>query len=460
MRIRHDIFNTPNKVKPTITNQPTPTSYAQYPEGKNLGKTMPMWRVQTEGYETHQGQLIGVVSGYDGFLDSPDVEWISSGANSKGPKSVALGRHGNFFHWGFAASPTYLTDEAKDVFVNAVHYIAKFDRQAPIARKTKGTMMRSAIDSAIESMSDESYAETVAFYEMRRTDWKKQIAEIRKRIEAGEDVPERERRMLESPLPEAPPRMSRVMRFIPEDRAEEFEGKPEKATAYLKKIKPFVRPSGYYELEVDEELMELGIANSDIKVLEKGIELLNTDQKELGQRLLERYTGQSFKTQEAWPNWFKANRQKLFFTEAGGYKWLVNTLDSSKKRVPRKAVRATRKTPFAADMSVEPGSDGRCTLRVDIDILDGWHAYDRTPPNSAYVPLKWSLKLPDGVKQVGKWKKPRGRFSTENPGLTQFEGRLKFSCELSANATAKVEEIECSVRYQICDDQRCLRPTT
>ncbi len=106
-----------------------------------------MWRVQTEGYQDGSRQLIGLVSDFNGFLDSPDTEVLSSGVNTKGPSSVAIGRHGNFLQWGFAASPTWMTDEAKLVFVNAIHYIAKFDGQAPVARKVRGSLPRSSMRS-------------------------------------------------------------------------------------------------------------------------------------------------------------------------------------------------------------------------------------------------------------------------------------------------------------------------
>lgn len=36
-----------------------------------------------------------------GFEDSPEAEVISSGVCAKSLDAVAIGRHGNFFHWGF-----------------------------------------------------------------------------------------------------------------------------------------------------------------------------------------------------------------------------------------------------------------------------------------------------------------------------------------------------------------------
>ena len=108
MRVDHPIFRAPNDVALTLRDVPTP----EYYRGEGLGETMPMWRVQTEGYKGRTGQPIGVVSRNAGFFDSPDVEWISSGVNSKNSQAVAIGRHGSFLHWGFAVSRNVLDTQA------------------------------------------------------------------------------------------------------------------------------------------------------------------------------------------------------------------------------------------------------------------------------------------------------------------------------------------------------------
>src|SRR5262249_45365228 len=77
----------------------------------------------------------GMVADPYGFEDSPDAEVIASGLNSKGPYSVALSRHGNFFQWGFSAQPSDMTPEARKCFLNSVCYIRKFDGQKPWVRK-------------------------------------------------------------------------------------------------------------------------------------------------------------------------------------------------------------------------------------------------------------------------------------------------------------------------------------
>ncbi len=135
----HEIFNKPHSIKLTFEDVPTPQNYVELAGAKGVGKTTRVWRVQTKKFPTIDP---GLVSNPFGFGDSPDAEVISSGLNSKGPESVALGRHGNFFLWGFSASPTDMTPEGRDCFVNVVHYIRKFDGQKPVVRKVGAARSR------------------------------------------------------------------------------------------------------------------------------------------------------------------------------------------------------------------------------------------------------------------------------------------------------------------------------
>src|SRR5688500_12824681 len=114
----HAIFQTPFAVAPTFTDIPTPEHYRQYPEGEALGPTLRGWKVCAERTPDYPGV---VADGY-GFADSPDCEYIAGGVNSKGPRAAALARQGNFFQWGFSASPKAMTGEARRVFLNTLAY--------------------------------------------------------------------------------------------------------------------------------------------------------------------------------------------------------------------------------------------------------------------------------------------------------------------------------------------------
>lgn len=133
----HPIFKGPFKVKMSTEMLPTPEDayHYNYFYDEPLPESMKMWRVQTKGYKSDQGFSIGMVARPWGYTDSPETEYISSGVCAKTIDAVAIGRHGNFLHWGFAASPRYMTDEAKTVFANAVAYISKFNGKKILARK-------------------------------------------------------------------------------------------------------------------------------------------------------------------------------------------------------------------------------------------------------------------------------------------------------------------------------------
>lgn len=100
-----------------------------------------MWSVQTATYDDmdlHSKGIYlrpGLICHGSGFENSPDAEYIAGGSSAKDAGALAIGRHGNFFHWGFAASPKYLTEEAKTVLANAIVYTSRFKGKRVIARK-------------------------------------------------------------------------------------------------------------------------------------------------------------------------------------------------------------------------------------------------------------------------------------------------------------------------------------
>ena len=170
----HEVFQTPLKVNLQFEDHAVPANYRHYPGGDKLGQTIKVWKVQTKKFPEIDP---GLVSDPYGFGDSPDAEVISSGLNSKGPDSVALGRHGNFFLWGFSASPTDMTPEARKCFINAVCYIKKFDGQKPLVRKKASgrewhaaqgsngagvaTTLKLELGAAIEALGQWSYPKAV-----------------------------------------------------------------------------------------------------------------------------------------------------------------------------------------------------------------------------------------------------------------------------------------------------------
>src|ERR1041384_4187944 len=116
MRLDHAIFHAPLQPKLDLGEMPAPANYKDWE--KEIAPKFTTWRVQ----DGELGKTVdyGMVSNPYGFEDSPDTEYISSGVNSKGPKSLALGRQGNWFLWGFAGDPMQMTDSARQVFLNSI----------------------------------------------------------------------------------------------------------------------------------------------------------------------------------------------------------------------------------------------------------------------------------------------------------------------------------------------------
>ena len=98
------------------------------------------------------------------------------------------------------------------------------------------------------------------------------------------------------------------------------------------------------------------------------------------------------------------------------------------------------------------------TLKVSLDIQDGWHTHDDS--NNTGINTTVDLKLPEGVKQVGEWDRPLGKPKDGSPEKEVFTGQADFSCEIAASKDAIGKKIKVIVSYQACTEEYCNRPTS
>lgn len=330
LKSEHPIFKGPFPVTLTMVVKPTPADIYHYPSGKDVPKEIPMWRVQKEGYMEGKGYRIGLVARGDGFSDSPDAEYISSGVNSKDVGAVAIGRHGNFLLWGFSASPDFMTDEAKQVFANTVVYIKKFKGQKPIARKYNDRIgTKSIVDEMIAKLNTESFEEFKVYMGEMNIVREKSINELLAKKEKGETLTELEEAILgaqSQPIP-IPTWEQYLQQTAQTFFKPEYVKNVDKLKKYLKENRKYMYsdPKGFFDLKVDEDVKKLGVDNEDVKLLQRSITLLKSGKDtDLAKRVLLRYTGMEKSPQE-WEKWLNENSSKLFFTEAGGYKWMIDT---------------------------------------------------------------------------------------------------------------------------------------
>lgn len=473
-RAEHPIFNGPFPVKMTVRMRPTPEDayhYAYYADGP-IPDSLPMWQVQTKGYITDKGFRVGMVSRPWGFEDSPDAEYISSGVCAKTLDAVAIGRHGNFLHWGFSASPKYMTEEAKTVFANAVVYISQFAGQAPIARKFNDRI------ATREYLKEKKFLCTRSSWEERlKSDekWVKGMLEEQKQVKEkqarGEELNDREKDMLNF-QPQPPFSYENYLkRYQDEDMFEKF-GTDEKAyIAYYDENRDyFYGGVGSYELTVDEDVKSLGIPNNDLRLLDKAITLWEkgTD-VEKARRILTRYTLCRFETPAEWRAWYKANKSRLFFTESGGWLFMVNTRDAGvpgndysvrdaeEEMAEAGASKATDasvaginaktddKNPVLLAAGVAVAADGSKEVVIRMKIHPGYHTYAAVAKVDPFIATTVNIELPKGYEKAGELQRPSFK-ALNQAGTTIYEGEVVFRQKIKGSGAGQVK---CIVGYKI-----------
>ena len=81
---------------------------------------------------------------------------------------------------------------------------------------------------------------------------------------------------------------------------------------------------------VDEDVKSWGIPNNDIRLLDKAIGCWERGEEvDRAKRVLTRYTLCRFATPQEWRDWYETNKDRIFFTESGGWFFMVNTRDLS-----------------------------------------------------------------------------------------------------------------------------------
>ena len=321
----------------TVTNTPTPAGVYQYPyffENNRVPNHIPMWRIQTYEFDDNFTEYdpslnlrrrVGMVSRPGGYEDSPEAEYISGGASDKSPDAVALGRHGNFFHWGFAASPDNLTEEAKPVLANAIVYISQFAGQTPIARKYNDRVVtRSFIAENKQFMSRESHNQFVQTLETHNKSMGEQKIKAEAKQARGEALDQTETYAL-SFRPQSVPTYEGFLQIRARRLYSMFGTDLTAYYTYYDDNYDYFYGAGN-DLEVDEDAKSLGIPNHDKRILDEAIKMLELGKdEEKGKRILARYTLVDFATPAEWRKWYNTYKDLFFFTESGGWLFLINS---------------------------------------------------------------------------------------------------------------------------------------
>lgn len=466
----HSIFKGPFDVKMTVVNKPTPEEafhYAHYSDGE-IPTELPMWKVQTKGYSTDEGFSVGLVSRPWGFEDSPEAEIISGGVSTKSVDAVAIARHGNWFHWGFTASPTYLTDEAQAVLANAIVYISKFDGQKIIARKyNEHILTRDNIKELKYFSTKKAYQDIINVQEATS----KQIIELGKKAkekkERGEKLTDLEEYYI-SYKPAPSPSHETILKTVMPTYFEMFGLDEQAYTKYFDENYDyfyFVQDKVPNKLTLDEDAKSIGISNVDIRLIDEAIKMLETGRDiDKAKRILARYTLVDFNNASEWREWFNKNKNNMFFTQAGGWVWLINSREPGandyKIWEERRALVSIQPeetstiNPVVVNATLATLQSGEKAVYVTVKIQPGYHIYNRVASSDPYIPTKIEVTLPNGYKKVAQLQGPMGR-PYNSKGTTIIENSAVFSQIIEGSGEGS---IECTVEYQSCDSHVCFPP--
>jgi hypothetical protein len=250
-----------------------PENYRKHGEASSLPETTRVWLVQESGEK-----YSGIVSAAYNFEGGWDDGSLVAGCNGKSYPHTAIGRHGNFLQWGFGEPPAKMTESGRKLMVNCICYIRKFAGRRPLVRETS---------------------------------WNRRFCLHYKAF--GDDLAGKYKG-----------REGELYRFC-RDNIDLLR--------YEEK-----RTSGggrAFWFSIDDELRNLGItSNRRVSTLEQLIGFL-PDKPSISRRanaaaalkLLQRYTNEEFAAKAQWQQWLETNRDRLFFSDFGGYMFYVAPKD-------------------------------------------------------------------------------------------------------------------------------------
>ncbi|MEG2340992.1 MAG: protein-disulfide reductase DsbD family protein [Odoribacter sp.] len=450
VRTEHPIFHQPFDVKITFENRPTPDDFYLYSQDWVLPRDIPMWRVDRDS------SRIGMVSGWYGVEEGGDAEIISGGHCMKSYENMAIGRHGNFMLWGFAAAPDRMTKEAQTVFANAVCYISHFSGKKPVVRKFNYPTLRTKIQDFLTVLTPEgyqTYLKGVNTYNQWLEKKQKEIQQIKDRPlrKEEQDYLDREPKTPWSHIKYVEKNSSFGLIF-------DFNMDIEATRKYLVENMEYFY-SGHEvkgEFIVDEEVKSLGISNRSVRLLEECVNMLETNREpEKAARILNRYTNQRFNTAVEWRKWLDTYRDKLFFSELGDYKFMG---DGSECKDYSYLYEEEKTRPVVVSME-QTGEGAERNISVTIKIEKGYHIYASGGKDCPFIMTKIALTLPEGVEKIGEWQLPVCEKYAGEEGVSIYQGNVVFVQKVKIkDAKVSDRKIQCEVEYQCCDLEMCMPP--
>jgi len=371
-----------------------------------------------------------------------------------------------------------MTDAGKVAFVNAIIYMKQFAGQTPIARKYNDRIItRDNVRLFKYLLTDEAYHTHVQAMQESQ----EKIAHMQdslRRVKAnGGDIGELEV-YLSIPARPIPTRAEFLRGYG--YRYDVFGNDPDMVTEYLDRNYDYLYPSkDGFSFDLDTDAKVLGIANNDKRILDRAISMLEQGQDTaMARRILTRYTLCRFSTPQQWRQWYNKWQDKLFFTEAGGWLFLVNSRDAdvvgndysvlrkpqqpaqsqSNASAPVAAQQETSDTnPVVVSAFAENRSDGGRDIVVRVKIHPGYHIYAHVDDADPYIETTMDITLPAGYKTDGTLQLPAFTLLGDESKTTVYEGEAIYRQRIAGQGAGTAQV---TIMYQCCDNSICFPPNT
>lgn len=397
LRPDHPLFAEPFAVTPQLEETPSPDNFKKWQPG--FPDTVATFAIFTPRAEKDEP---GLVTGDGGFEDVPDAERIVGGINMKGPRYAAVARHGSFVMWGFHAQPERFTDAGRRLYLNTLAY----------AVAHKGDL----VETLRQRPTRDDFTDAFGFF-LGLYPEAERLAMLGRHY-GGEPIP-------------------------PELVTDEAL-----RTQWVAARRPFVHPiddgsdwQTAYQLAVDTQVKELGVANDSLAFLDAiAARLAARADDALATDLVARYAPST--TPAAFGEWLRTNRERLYFTEAGGWQWRV---------------RGTRARPASLHQIGDVRDElvrlevtaTASTLTIVMRVRDGWHAWspaakDQNPVTMHILPGSAFAAAGDPV------------FADAENGMLTGYSEIK----VPLRRVAEGEALRVAVTYTVCDERSCKPPRT
>jgi hypothetical protein len=227
------------------------------------------------------------------FDGAPELEFLGGGVNHKTPRAGAVWRQGHLLHFGFEPSPDRMSEAGRALLVNAVCYAARFTEDRPIIHTASVFLGGTRIfdrDAVGRLLADR----------------------------------ERDAKQLEW--------------YVSKDTYAQLKGKSrDEVRAWYRGAVRYLHADKEGLLEVDADAQRFGVPPARLDFLDRATAALaDPDRAPLARTLLGRYAPDA--PAGEWVSWLKQNRDYLFFSDAGGYRWYVDPL-AKKRGVPTARLR-------------------------------------------------------------------------------------------------------------------------